>query len=161
MPYERQCWSDSRPRFRANNIWKVYHKFLFWKEQNWYKNYTCQFVGLISMKHLHMFPHFYAASFWIKTCFMRPAMFFTLSIRHILTKLLAVPESLIKIKVRSPRTLFIIPLTSAVICKQRLLHGNEIVQHLQNCKCFNEYLSWKSGSSTLLFCFTVIECRIK
>ena len=42
-----------------------------------------------------------------------------------------------KIKIRSHWTLFVILLTSAVICKQRLLHGNEIMQYLQNCKCYN------------------------
>ena len=42
-----------------------------------------------------------------------------------------------KIKVRSFRTLFVIFLTSPVICKHGLLHGNEIVQYLQNYKCYN------------------------
>ena len=31
--------------------------------------------------------------------------------------------------------LFKILLMSAVICEQRFLHENEIVQYLQNCKC--------------------------
>ena len=55
---------------------------------------------------------------------------FISSTRRIFTKLLGV-------KVRSQRTLSIILLTSGVICKQRLFHGNEIVRYLQNCKCYN------------------------
>ena len=39
-----------------------------------------------------------------------------------------------KIKVRLPWTTFEILLTSAIICIQRVLHGNEIVQYLQNYK---------------------------
>ena len=65
---------------------------------------------------------------------MKLASLFIWSTRRILTKLLAVSESSIKIKVRLHLILFRILLTSAGICKQRLLHGNEIVQYLQNCK---------------------------
>ena len=36
-------------------------------------------------------------------------------------------------KVRLHLTLFIILLTLALICKQRLLNRSEIVQYLQNC----------------------------
>ena len=41
----------------------------------------------------------------------------------------------------SPGTLFKILLTSVVVSKQRLLHRNEFVQHLQNYKCqdVNQY----------------------
>ena len=46
-------------------------------------------------------------------------------------------ESSIKINFRSHGTRFLILLTSAVICKQKLLYGNKIVQYLQNCKCYN------------------------
>ena len=38
---------------------------------------------------------------------------------------------------RSGGTLFVIVFTSAVICKQRLFHGNEIVQYLQNYKRYD------------------------
>ena len=68
---------------------------------------------------------------------MKLATFFILSTTHIFTKLLTVSESSIKIEVRSDLTLFVILLISAVICKQKLLDGNEIVQYLQNCKCYN------------------------
>ena len=64
-------------------------------------------------------------------------MFFILRTRHIFRKLLSVSESSIKIKVRLHWALFLIFLTSAVICKQRLLHRNELVQYLQNCKSYN------------------------
>ena len=57
---------------------------------------------------------------------------FLLSQGRIFTKLLAFSESLTKTKIRSHRTLSVILPTSADIYKQRLLHGNEIVQHPQN-----------------------------
>ena len=69
---ERQCRSDSfsykkqgclRPRFRANNVWKLHPIFLFQKLRNCYKKDDCQFVALISMKRCCRFTHFYAASF--------------------------------------------------------------------------------------------------
>ena len=63
---------------------------------------------------------------------MNLATFFVSWSWRILKKLLAVSESSVKIKVRLPWTFFVIFLTSAVICKQRILHGKEIVQYLQN-----------------------------
>ena len=68
---------------------------------------------------------------------MKLATFFISSTKFIFTKLLSVSERLIKIKVRSHWALFLILLPSAVIYKQRLLYGNEILQYLQNCKCYN------------------------
>ena len=65
---------------------------------------------------------------------MKLAMSFILNTRRAFTKLLAISETSIKIRVRLIGTLFVIFLTSAVICKEGLLHGNEIVQYLQNCK---------------------------
>ena len=56
--------------------------------------------------------------------------------RMIYLKSLIPYESELKIKVTPSRTFFLILLTSAVICKQRLLHKNEIVQYLQNYSCF-------------------------
>ena len=47
----------------------VYHKFLLWKQQSWYKNDNCQFVVLICMKRFCIFMHFYLATLSIKTCF--------------------------------------------------------------------------------------------
>ena len=44
-------------------------------------------------------------------------------------------ERTFKIKVRLRWTAFEILLTSAIICIQRVLHGNEIVRYLQNYKC--------------------------
>ena len=43
-------------------------------------------------------------------------------------------ERTFKIKVRLRWTAFDILLTSAIICIQRVLHGNKIVQYLQNYK---------------------------
>ena len=68
---------------------------------------------------------------------MKLATFFISSTRRIFKELLAVPESSIKMKAKLQLTLFVILFTSAVICKQRLLDDNEIVQYLQNCKCYN------------------------
>ena len=51
-----------------------------------------------------------------------------------LRKTLTVSESTFKIVVMSPQALFEILLTTVVICKQRFLHENEIVQYLQNYK---------------------------
>ena len=69
---------------------------------------------------------------------MKLKTFFISSTRCIFTKLLGISESSIEIKVRSHRTLFVISFASAFICKQRLLHRNEIVQYLENCKCYND-----------------------
>ena len=55
------------------------------------------------------------------------------STRRIFKRLLGVSESSIKIKVRLQWALFV----TLLICKERLLHGNEIVQYLQNYKCYN------------------------
>ena len=68
---------------------------------------------------------------------MKLATFFISSTRRIFKKLLAVPESSIKVKAKSQLTLFVILLTSVLTCKQRLLDDYEIVQYLQNCKCYN------------------------
>ena len=68
---------------------------------------------------------------------MKLARFFISNTRRIFTKLLALFESSIKIKVKLDLTLFGVLLTSAAICKQKLLHGNELVQYLENCKLYN------------------------
>ena len=68
---------------------------------------------------------------------MKLVTFFIWSTRRIFTKLLAVSKSSIKIKVRLYGTLFVILITLATIFKQRLFHENEIVQYLQNRKCYN------------------------
>ena len=65
---------------------------------------------------------------------MKLATFFISITRRIFTKVLGISESSIRIKVNSHWKLFVIFFTAAVICKQRILHGNEIVRYLQNCK---------------------------
>ena len=60
--------------------------------------------------------------------------FFILRTRQIHTKPLFVSESTFKIKAISLLIFSSILLRSAVICKQRLFHKNEIVQYLQNYK---------------------------
>ena len=52
--------------------------------------------------------------------------------KQIYVKSLTVLESAFQIKAMLPWIFFEILLTSAVICKQRFLHENEIVQYLQN-----------------------------
>ena len=44
-------------------------------------------------------------------------------------------EKTFKINERLPWTVLEILLMSAIICIEKVLHGNEIVQHLQNYKC--------------------------
>ena len=56
----------------------------------------------------------------------------------IYAKLLTFSKSSVKRKVKSASTFFVILLTSAVICKQRLLLGNEIVLYFQNYKYFDD-----------------------
>ena len=68
---------------------------------------------------------------------MKLLAFSILSIGSIFTKLLVVSERLRKIKVNSYGSFFVIWLTLAIICNQRLFHGNKIVQYLPNCKCYN------------------------
>ena len=75
-----------------------------------------------------MFLHIYADSFSVKT-YMKLTTFIIPTTRRIFTKLSAVSQSSIKIKVRSIWILLAILLTLAVIYKQRLLHGNEIVEY--------------------------------
>ena len=66
---------------------------------------------------------------------MKLAVFLISSTKRIFTKLLSVSKSSIRIKVRSHWELILF--TSAVICKQRFLYGNEIAQYHQNCKYYN------------------------
>ena len=65
---------------------------------------------------------------------MKLTTFFVSKTKQIYEKALAVSESPFKMKVISAWMLLELLLTSAFICKQRLLHKNEIVQHLQNYK---------------------------
>ena len=71
-----------------------------------------------------------------KRVFMKLAKIFISRNRCILRKLLAISEMSVKIKVKLHWILFLILLTLADTCKQTLLHENEIVQYLQNCKCY-------------------------
>ena len=80
------------------------------------------------MERFNIFKPFYAASLLIKT-------FLITRNRDIFIKLAGVSKISIKINVRSHGTLLVVFLTSAVIFKQRLLHGNKIRQFFQNRKC--------------------------
>ena len=127
----------ARPRFHANNVWKVNHTFLFWKRPRWYKNDNSHIVALISMERFRMFTHFCAASFSIEIFFYETRNTFLSRVLDVFTKLSDIHGSSRKLKVMSYWTLFVILLISAVICKQRLLHVNKIVKYLQNCKWYN------------------------
>ena len=70
-------------------------------------------------------------------CHLQP--FIILEYKTYFTKILAVAESSIKIKVRLHWTLFVILLTSTVICKQRLLHENEIIAKLIDARCTSKF----------------------
>ena len=102
------------------------------------KNDSRQFITFISIKRFQMFKHFNGALCTMKTCFYETSKFFFISsTRLVCAKLPTASESSIKIKFGLHWRLFVILLTSAVTCKQRLLHESEIVQFLLNCKCCN------------------------
>ena len=65
---------------------------------------------------------------------MKLTTFFISKTKQIYAKTLTIPESAFEIKTMLPWIIFEILLTSAVICKQRVLHENETVQYLQNYK---------------------------
>ena len=69
---------------------------------------------------------------------MKPTTFFISKTKHIYAKTLTVPKTTFKIKAMLPWILFEIFPASAVICKQRFLHENEIVQYLTNYKYVNQ-----------------------
>ena len=58
---------------------------------------------------------------------MKLTTFFISKTKHIYGKTLTVPKTTFKIKAMLPWILFEILSTSAVICKQRFLHENEIL----------------------------------
>lgn len=107
LSYERQRQSVSckkkrgrvaTPHFCANSVWKMCRIFISRKHQSWYKSDYCQFVFLISVKRVRILTHFFAAPFSIKALFLKLRAFFILSTRHIFKTLLAVSESLIKLR---------------------------------------------------------------
>ena len=64
---------------------------------------------------------------------MKLTKFFISKTKQIYVITLTVPESAFEIKVMLPWILSKVLVTSAVICKQRFLHENEILQYYQNC----------------------------
>ena len=65
---------------------------------------------------------------------MKLTTFFISKTKQIYTKTFTVPERAFEIKAMLPWILFKILFTSAFICKQRLLHVNDIVQYPQYYK---------------------------
>ena len=106
----------------------------FYKRQNWYKKRECWFAALISMERFRMFKDFFTDLFSIKAFIIELETTLILSTRPIFTKLKCFWKFN---KNEVSATLFFILFTSAVICKLKLLHGSEIVQYLQNFKCYN------------------------
>ena len=98
------------------------------------------FVKVLSYTHIHLpreiFPHSYPRA-QKEQVFLKLTTIFISITRDIYTKLLTFSENSVKMKVTSSWTLFVILLTSAVIFKQRFLHGREIMQYLQNFKCYD------------------------
>ena len=107
---------------------------IFYKRQNWYKKYECWFAALISMERFRMFKDFFTDLFSIKAFIIELETILILSTRPIFTKLKCFWKFN---KNEVSATLFLILFTSAVICQLKLLHGSEIVQYLQNFKCYN------------------------
>ena len=92
--------------FWANNIWKMYHKFLFWKWWSLQKNDNSQFVALISMKPFRFFTHFYSASLSINTCFYETnSISYLENLMYFHEIVRSVSEGSIKINVRPYETL--------------------------------------------------------
>ena len=83
-------------------------------------------LSMLTCLYIFMHPRFQLNFIVSSTRFQEPYF----------TKLLAVSQISIK-KARSYRTLTVILLTSVVICKKRVLHRNENVEYLQNCKYYN------------------------
>ena len=103
--------------------------------------YGLKTAKLVQKQQLPICSTFYSIfvqpCFQSKRVFMKRLTFFISSTICIFTKLLDVSESSIKIKVRSHGALSVIWFTSTVICKKTLLHRNEIVYYLQNCKYYS------------------------
>ena len=78
-----------------------------------------------------------AVSFLEKTVFSYNNNLFVLTTIDIYTKLLTFSETSIKVKVSLAWTFLQILLTSAVTCKQGLLHRSKVMQHFQNHKCYD------------------------
>lgn len=80
----------------------------------------------MGMKYFSTIVHTQAALFpKIKSLFELTAVF-VLTTTDIFTKLLTFSESSVEINVRLSQTFYVIFLSSAVICKQRFWHGNDI-----------------------------------
>ena len=78
---------------------------------------------------------------------MKISTFFLARTIKSLVKWILDSERTFKVKVRFHWTVFEILLTSAIICIQRVLHGNEIAQYLQN---YDRHESGKGHSRTPL-----------
>ena len=87
---------------------------------------------VISLEPFRIVRHSYAVSLSTKVCLDKINNIFNSKTKVIYLNPLIVYKSKLKIKVMSPWKFFLIMLTSAVICKQRRLHENEIEQLLHN-----------------------------
>ena len=96
------------------------------------------------MERFNIFKQFYAASLLIKT-------FLITRNTDIFTKLSGVSKISIKINARSHGTLLVVFLTSAVIFKQILFHGNKIRQFFQNRKCHDVVQDYQN-KAPIKFC---------
>ena len=71
--------------------------------------------------------YFYVAPFSIKTCFYENSNVFYLKYETYFHKIVKCSTKFNKNKVSTHWPLFVILFTSAIICKERILHGNETV----------------------------------
>ena len=88
------------------------------------------------MKYFHTVEHVQLPSFpkKKKKIFLELTTFIISTLRDIYTKLLTFSKRSAKEKVISRWVILVILLTSAVICKQRLVHGNDTVKYFQHYK---------------------------
>ena len=88
------------------------------------KKGNCQIVALIGIKRFCMFTHFHAVSFSIKTCFYETSNIFYLEYCTYFRKTVSYFWKFNKNQEKVILDFFVILLTSAVICKQKLLWEN-------------------------------------
>ena len=106
-------------------VWNVHHKTRLFKSCT----LDCSRKCSCTLPHSYAQPHFRLEPFYLNT----PTFFLVRTIESY-TKWMLDSKRTFKIKVRLPWTTFEILLTSAIICIQRVLHGNEVVQYIQNYK---------------------------
>ena len=86
------------------------------------------YIYIYVKTYLRTVAHVQAASFSVIKGFLKLTTFFISTTRDIYTKLLTFSESSVNIKVTPRWAFFVILFTPAAINRQRLLHGNKVMQ---------------------------------